>query len=310
MSAKIPKFPGFTAHSDQIFSRSGEALQEGQAIPPQHKHDPTTVLVYGWGDGLPKHVAKYADGFRALFPYANQVVVLSPISKAMFSSLRQRTDHMLPVVNLLFPPTQHQYQHQDHDHDHEHDHEHARILVHTMSNTGAVNYAATLNAYRETHHRPMPHHLLIMDSTPGSTHLSLGNLSRWSRAMALGTAAWFPWPFLLTQTIWGVFLLLHTLLHGWLMGRQSAGAWSIWAVNRSHLESTRARRLYLYGRADDLILWEDIEQHVAQTRRLGWAVDAEVFEGSGHVGHMRMHPRQYWGAVGRGWKGVVQERGM
>ncbi|KAG5981669.1 hypothetical protein E4U55_002705 [Claviceps digitariae] len=308
MSANIPKFPGFTAHSDQIFSRSGEALQDGQAIPSQHEHDPTTVLIYGWGDGLPKHVAKYADGFRKLFPYANQVVVLSPISKAMFSSLRQRTDHMLPVLNLLFPFTQAVHQHQDHDHDPDHDH--ARILVHTMSNTGAVNYAATLNAYRQTYNRPMPHHLLIMDSTPGRTHLSFSNLSRWSRAMALGTAAWFPWPFIITQITCGVILLLHMLLHGWLLGRQSAGAWSIWAVNQSHLESMGARRLYLYGRQDDLIPWEDIERHVAQTRQLGWVVDAEVFEGTGHVGHMRVHPERYWGAVGRSWEGVVRGRGM
>ncbi|KAG6002627.1 hypothetical protein E4U21_002933 [Claviceps maximensis] len=303
MSTKIPKFPGFTAHSDQIFSRRGEVLPDGQAIPPQHEHDPTTVLIYGWGDGLPKHVAKYVDGFRILFPYANQVVVLSPISKALFSDLRQRTDHMLPVLNLVFPSTQ------SLDSD-DHDHHHARILVHTMSNTGAVNFAATLNAYNQTYSRPMPHQLLILDSTPGSTHLSRDNLSRWSRAMALSTAAWFPWPFVLTQMAWGVFLLLHTLVDGYLMGRQSAGAWSIWAVNQGHLESIDARRLYLYGREDDLIPWEDIEQHLAETRRLGWEVDAEVFEGSGHVGHMRLHPEQYWGTVGRSWEAATRRTGV
>ncbi|KAG6057347.1 hypothetical protein E4U17_001424 [Claviceps sp. LM77 group G4] len=295
MSAKIPKFPGFTAHSDQVFSRPGEALQDGQAIPPQHKHDPTTVLVYGWGDGLPKHVTKYADGFRALYPYATQVVVLSPISKAMFTSLDQRTEHMLPVLNLVFPPNQ-QDLHQDSQ---------ARVLVHTMSNTGAVNYAATLNAYREVHNRPMPHHLLIMDSTPGSTDLSRGNLSRWSRAMALGTAAWFPWPFVITQMVWGLVLLLYTA-YLCIIGRQTAGAWSVRAVNQKDFESTGARRLYLYSKEDDLILWEDIEEHAAETRQLGWGVDAEVFEGSGHVGHMRMHPGQYWGAVARSWEEAMR----
>ncbi|GAB0132187.1 hypothetical protein EsDP_00000630 [Epichloe bromicola] len=67
-----------------------------------------------------------------------------------------------------------------------------------MSNTGAVNYATTLNAYQETFGHSMPHQLLAMDSTPGSSDLSWGNVTRWSRAMALGAAAWFPWPFAVT----------------------------------------------------------------------------------------------------------------
>lgn len=47
--------------------------------------------------------------------------------------------------------------------------------------------------------RPLlPHQLLIMDSTPGSSDLSWGNVTRWSRAMALGAAAWFPWSFAVT----------------------------------------------------------------------------------------------------------------
>lgn len=89
------------------------------------------------------------------------------------------------------------------------------------------------------------------------------------------------------------------------MGRQTPGAWSVQAVNQKEFESTGARRLYLYSKEDDLILWEDIEQHAAETRQLGRGVDAEVFGGSGHVGHMRMHPEQYWGAVARSWEEAV-----
>ncbi|KAK2595239.1 hypothetical protein QQS21_007026 [Conoideocrella luteorostrata] len=289
MSTKIPKFPGFSPLSDQVFTRPGQAVgNTGQS--QKHSNDPTTVLLFGWGDGLPKHVAKYADGFRDLFPHATQVVVLSPISRAMFSDLRQRSDYMLPVLNAIFNNKQI---------------DNSRILVHTMSNTGAVNYAATLNAYQEVYKHPMPHDLLIMDSTPGSTEFSLGNASRWSRAMALGTAAWFPWPFLVTQSIWAVFLLLNTL-YAWMVGKESPGAWSVRAVNDTKYEVKRARRLYLYSKDDDLILWEDIERHVAETRPLGWKADVEVFSGSGHVGHMRMFPAQYWGAIRRSWKKAVQ----
>ncbi|OAA49265.1 hypothetical protein NOR_01188 [Metarhizium rileyi] len=289
MASKNPTPPGFTSLSDQILTRPGEAIATDEQEERNAK-DPTIVLLYGWGDGLPKHVVKYADGFRVLFPHATQVVVLSPISRAMFSDLQKRSEYMVPVLKALTNISATL--------------ESERVLAHTMSNTGAVNYAATLNSYQEAFGKPLPHRLLILDSTPGSTDLSWSNISRWSRAMALGTAAWFPWPFAMTQFIWAGFLCL-TSVYSWTIGRESAGAWSVKAMNNEKYESADARRLYLYSREDDLIGWEDIESHVAESRALGRRADTEMFSGSGHVGHMRKFPRQYWAAILRAWQEAV-----
>jgi hypothetical protein len=286
MSSKSPPFPGFTSLSDQVFTRPGEAVEDDSQKKRQQS-DPTIVLLYGWGDGLPKHVAKYADGFRQLFPHATQVVVLSPISRAMFSDLQQRSDHMVPVIKALTKKST--------------DLAAERILVHIMSNTGAVNYAATLNSYQEVFGKPMPHQMLSLDSTPGSTDLTMSNISRWSRAMALGTAGFFPWPFAMTQSIWAMFLCVNSF-YAWTIGRESAGAWSIKAVNNAQYELPEASRLYMYSKEDDLIGWEDIELHVAESRQLGIKSDTEVFSGSGHVGHMRKFPKQYWSAIQRAWQ--------
>ena len=215
--------------------------------------------------------------------------MLSPIAKAMFSDLRQRTAHMEPVLRAAFAGK---------------GDDERSVLVHTMSNTGAVNYAATLNAYREAHGAPLPHQMLVMDSTPGSTGMTPSNVGRWSRAMAMGTAAWFPWPAVVTQAIWSLFLVLNGL-YAWTIGRESAGSWSRRAANDAGYETRAARKLYLYSQDDDLISWEDIEAHVAETREGGWAADTEVFRGSGHVGHMRRFPAQYWGAVGGSWRKAV-----
>ena len=288
MPGKSPVFPGFTALSDQAFFREGVEINEK---PKHHVNDPTLVLLYGWGDGLPKHVAKYADGFRELFPYAKQVVVLSPISRAMFSDLRQRTQYMQPVLKAILNTARACDE---------------RVLVHTMSNTGAVNYAATLNAYQETYGKALPHQLLIMDSTPGGTDLNRMNVSRWSRAMALGTAGWFPWPFILTQSIWAVFLCLNSA-YSWLVGRESAGAWSVRAVLDTKYEVKEAHKLYMYSKEDEIIHWEDIEKHVAESRALGWQADTETFGGTGHVGHMRKFPNQYWAAIQKAWKRTALE---
>ncbi|KAM4063106.1 PaxU [Hirsutella rhossiliensis] len=275
MAAKSPAIPGFSALSDQVFVRPGSV-----DVKPSTS-DPDTVIIYGWGDGQGRHVAKYADGYRRLFPHAKQVVVLSPIIKGMFSDLRQRSEYMVPVVEAMG----------DED----------SALVHAMSNTGAANYAATLHAYRLRNNEALPHQLLIMDSTPGSTDLTPSNVMRWSRAMAMGTASWFPWPTAVTQAIWGVFLCVHSL-YWWMLGRESAGAWSRRAVNDERYEAKGARKLYMYSKEDELISWEDIERHAAETKERGWEAEAELFQGSGHVGHMRQSPAQYWTAIGRAWR--------
>lgn len=279
---KMPSVPGFTAHSDQVFVR--EADQSDKA-PADH---PDVVMIYGWGDGLPKHVSKYAEGYLGLFPYAKQIVVLSPIQKAFNSDLQQRSDSMLPVIKAVFPSGEEAPK---------------KILAHTMSNTGAVNYAAMLNAYQQLYNTPCPHQLLVMDSTPGGTNF-WANLSRWSRAMALGTAGWFPWPFAVTQGIWAVWLMVNGFYEA-LIGRESAGGWSSKAVNDGQYEVDGARRLYMYSKEDDLIHWGDIEEHAALSRKLGREADVEVFEGSGHVGHMRMHGEQYWNSILASWKRAI-----
>lgn len=294
MSDDTPVFPGFTALSDQVFVRDPDVLP---ARDEPHD-DPSAVVIYGWGDGLPKHVAKYADGFRALFPRSRIVAVLSPISKAMFSDMDARSAAMEPVVDALFPEGPQA------DHDAQDDGARgfsSRILLHAMSNTGAINHAATVNAFRARHARPMPHGLLVLDSTPGSTDMTLDNLARWGRAMAIGTAAYFPWPFALTQALWAGVLVINGGV-SWLIGRPHPGALARERSNHPDYHYNGARRLYLYSQSDDLINYADIEGHIAETRDQGIAeVDVRLFEGTNHVGHMRKFPEEYWGAIKASW---------
>ncbi|ATY61705.1 hypothetical protein A9K55_007026 [Cordyceps militaris] len=284
MTRKSPSMPGFARLSDQVFVRSGDAETGADSTT-----NPDIVVIYGWGDCLPQHVAKYADGYRAAFPRAQQVVVLSPIAKALFTTREQRRGHMTPVVEHLFGPPGLGAAETG-----------ATILVHAMSNTGAVNFAATLDAYAARFGRPMPHALFVMDSTPGATDLSWANLKRWSRAMALGTAKWFPWPFAATQSLWALLFLLHTL-YLWLRRRQHAGAWSRVAAHQEEFATREARRLYMYSKDDDLIGYREIEEHAEESKKLGYAVDVKEFFGSGHVGHMRLHPDEYWKAIQQSW---------
>lgn len=288
MPKKLPSIRGFDSLSDQVLVRNGdvEAAADGTT-------NPDIVAIYGWGDCLPQHLAKYADGYRALFPRAKQVVVLSPIAKAMFTSREQRRGHMTPVVNHLFGSSNASQGTGIARSD-------SKILIHAMSNTGAINFAATLDTYSERFKCAMPHTLFVMDSTPGGTNLTWANLKRWSRAMALGTAKWFPWPFVATQSIWAFFLLLNTF-YLWVRRQQQAGTWSRIAANQEAFATKAARRLYMFSKDDDLIGYKDIENHASDSKTLGYIVDTKEFTGSGHVGHMRLHPDEYWAAIQQSW---------
>ena len=287
MAPKKLEIPGFTPLSDQVFSRKS-ALEKGGA-PASH---PQTILIFGWGDGAPKHVLKYADGYQSLYPHANQFIVLSPIFKAIFSDLSDRSAAMRPLIKHVFPTSESR--------------EDPRILIQCMSNAGGINTAATLHEYRETFGEPLPHQLVVLDSTPGNPCLTLETLERWSRAMAMGVGAYLPWPTVITQGFCAIFLAGHRLFET-VIGREAASLFSSGAMNNQVYETTSARRLYLYSKEDDIIGWKDIEKHDAEAKSKGYRTDAVLFEGSGHVGHLRLAPEQYWSAIQGAWKQASEE---
>ncbi|KAK4033276.1 transmembrane protein 53 [Parachaetomium inaequale] len=283
---------GFKKLSNQVY------VQEGQPSSQDSSH-PTTIIIYGWGDALPKHVAKYVDGYRQLFPHARFVLIFSPILKTLYQTLEARSRTMVPAIEAVCPETLKNPSTQGKSDE--------RVLLHVMSNTGGINCAATMNAYtKHTNGAIFPHDMLVCDSTPGSTDF-LPNVGRWSRAMALGAARWFPWPFAVTQALAAVFLgCLHGF--GWLIGATSAAEFSKLAANDARFADEGAKRLYLYSKEDDIIHWEDIEKHAADARQKGFSVTAELFEGTPHVGHMRVHPERYWAAIAAAWTEAVASK--
>ena len=282
---------GFTRLSEQVY-----VLDKPQGDGEREPLHPSTVMIYGWGDARPKHVAKYVEGYRRLFPHARIILVFSPILKALLASLPARTLNMQPTLDALLRInglTEKGDGLAD-----------TNILVHCMSNTGGINLAATMNAYAERFHSALPHRLAVLDSTPGSTDF-FPNVGRWSRALAVGAATYLPLPFAITRGIAAAFL---ATLYGanWLIGRINAANFSVAAVNDTRWCPLDAKRLYLYSKEDEIIIWSDIEKHAAEAKERGYAVDTEMFEGTPHVGHMRKHPEQYWAAIARGWEEVVK----
>ncbi|KAK3984217.1 hypothetical protein QBC44DRAFT_385919 [Cladorrhinum sp. PSN332] len=300
-SPKPPSEPllnSFTRLSKQVY------IQTPSTFPPppessSSSSDPTTIILYGWGDALPKHLTKYVAGFRTLYPSSRLILIFSPILKALYQTLESRAETMIPVIEAIYGPGSYSNltsaikTHPVKE----------KILLQVMSNTGGMNCAATLYAFRKAtdgQHR-LPYTLMICDSCPGSTEF-LPNVGPWSRAMALGASSFLPFiPFVITQSLAAVFLAcLHGF--GWVVGATSAAEYSVAAVNNPTLSDNSSKRLYLYSKEDDIIHWEDIEAHAADARSKGWSVSAEIFEGTPHVGHMKTHSEKYWKAIDDAWR--------
>jgi hypothetical protein len=265
-----------------VYLRNGN--EKSKPVPAD---EPTTIIISGWGDGMPKHVSKYSDGFHGLFPSSRIIVILSGTLQASNQQEEARIQAMMPVVDTIFPtPTGSGG-------------EEERVLIHAMSNV--VGYQR-----RHGTDKTFPHKLLVCDSTPGSLDFA-SQVGRWSHAMAVGTAKFFPWPAIITQGLWYIFLWANWAWER-LRGSEPSGVWANRTMTDKSITSTDTHRLYLYSKEDEIIGWKDLEENVARVKALGWPVDLEMFEGSPHVGHMRLHPEQYWNKISNAWKQAVADK--
>ncbi|KAF7622593.1 hypothetical protein AFLA_009921 [Aspergillus flavus NRRL3357] len=78
---------------------------------------------------------------------------------------------------------------------------------------------------------------------------------------------------------------------------EPSGIWASRVINDLAVVPVESHRLYMYSREDEIIWWEDLVQAADEAKALGYRAELRVFEGLPHVGHMRLHPEQYWKAV-------------
>ncbi|KXJ88371.1 hypothetical protein Micbo1qcDRAFT_166423, partial [Microdochium bolleyi] len=154
-SKQTSPFPNAKRYSDQIFLF--EYPPATSSLPAANTtattdDGPSTVVIFGWGDGQAKHVAKYISGYRAQFPSITRiVVVLATTFKAAYQPLHERVAGMMPVIDAAFPdgpvPVTTSTATSSPDAGEKADKAAARsplspVLLHTMSNAGGINLAS------------------------------------------------------------------------------------------------------------------------------------------------------------------------
>lgn len=294
MSTKCSPFPGFTAVSEEVHVFNPAANTERALLPS----NPDTVIIFTWGNGHAKHIIKYADSYRDLYPDSQIIIVLCTLVGSMYQTVSKRVRSMLPVVasagllsETFNTPLQRRTK--------------RCVLAHIMSNSGTVSFIATLLAYRmlsqdvSQHSGPFPCKLLVFDSAPGGTSL-IQNLGRWSHALAVSARAWLPLPLLVMQALWLAVMLfaegLQRLTRWPAVGRLFPGP-----IVDPELVPKDAVRLFMYSASDKLVNYTDVERHIARLRADGSTCRIEKFDDSPHVGHMRLYPDRYWKSISQAW---------
>ncbi|KAI0082251.1 hypothetical protein K474DRAFT_1655619 [Panus rudis PR-1116 ss-1] len=277
--------PGFQRRGQDVYV---DEVYVDEAIPHAGPSDgPRHVIIFAWMGAQLPHIRKYADQYRAFFPRANRVLVLSR-PEHFYAGARSREASVAPLVQYLK------------EHGVTEGNTSGGVLVHVFSNGGA-NQLIELHEYiapkvpeQPTKAQPI---CFVFDSVPGiatlSSALEAFTAQIQSRLLKLMAYIFF----------FGVYVFL-TISYA-ITGTEPLIDRARRVLNKVDLfpgATVKTPRLYLYSDKDKLVPAHAVESHIDQARQLGLNVKVEKFTGSAHVQHARVHPDAYWHAVKSAWE--------
>ncbi|KFY40120.1 hypothetical protein V495_05613 [Pseudogymnoascus sp. VKM F-4514 (FW-929)] len=253
--------------------KSGDLVRD-QVSPP----NPDVILFMSWLDAQPKHIAKYTEYYKTLFPNAGIILVTASAKDAVFHTKTNETKFYSPIADTLqaLPAN-------------------TRILLHSFSNGGLSNTALASQEYNRRTGASLPIQAHIFDSSPGYPRF-------WADIRAI--KAGLPKNFLVRTFATALLAVAYAFLKSiwWVKGLENPIIIYSKLVNRHELFSKKVPRAYIYSREDQMVQWTDVENHMATAKGLGYEVRGELFEGTQHVSHMPKDSKRYWGIVQSLWE--------
>lgn len=257
--------------------------------PSVYMQDPTNatdgdnrplVFIAFWMNAPPRALAKYAVEYRRLVPTARIVFVRSSSNDFFFRATehaqRMQITPAVEAIRSFAAPEN-------------------PVFLHLFSNGGLSKTVHMLKAYKAATGNPLPFTSMIVDSAPGTASLP-------SAVRAFS----FALPQMWILRLFGKGFLWITLsmmkLIQFITRTPDIISRARKTINDpSLLQAVNTKcvpiRCYIYSDADDLVDYHDIEVHASESEAAGWAVRRELFQGSPHVGHMRIAPDRYWSIV-------------
>jgi hypothetical protein len=263
------------------FSRLNSSIWYYQPTSRTPSNDPDFILLLGWMNAQPRHIAKYTARYEKLYPSAQILAITTSSYDAAFATTAANIKRISPALETLYilPPN-------------------SKLLLHFFSNGGGFTTALFAKCYKEKMGRPLPVTASVFDSSPGKV--------RW-QALARAFAVALPKNIIL-RTI-GILLLQFIFplfkLGNLLTGQEDLVEKTRRELNDKTLFNLNAPRVYIYSIADDMVAWQDVEEHGDEASNLGYTVNQEKFLTSSHAGHLIEDPKRYWRIVQRLWSMIL-----
>lgn len=244
---------------------------------PSYTTSSPLILLFAWNAAAAKHIAKYTLSYQRLFP-SSQIILQRCYTPDMFTRSARYATLLSPALDIT----------------HEHTTSGGPVLVHSFSNGGGNQVNEFAKAWKRKYNSKLPMQVQIMDSSP-----TKGPWMKSYAAISAGLPKTLFWK-------WFGGLLVHMLLLGsflvnMIRGRENKMVVLCREMNDDSVFDNSVPRVYLYSRVDEMVGYEEVEEHAAIAKRKGWDLTMVRFEKSGHCGHVREDEQKYWGTILEAW---------
>jgi hypothetical protein len=236
------------------------------------------ILLCAWNDAAAKHIAKYTLSYQKLFP-TSRILLIRCFTRDAWRSTSAYVRLLTPAMDLV----------------HEHVQGGGEVLAHSFSNGGGNQLNEFAKAWRARFGSKMPMRIQALDSSP-----TKGPYMTMHRAVVLGLPRTLFWR-IFGSAIVHIGLLFYVLVVT-LQGGENKHITIGRELNDENVFDTAVPRVYLFSRADEMVTFEEVEEHVAIAESKGWSVEKVMFEKSPHCGHVREDEAKYWAAIMEAWK--------
>ncbi|EQB56627.1 hypothetical protein CGLO_03346 [Colletotrichum gloeosporioides Cg-14] len=263
--------------SSELSSISLESINE---------KSPTLILLTSWTGADPRNVAKYTKRYNEIYPKTTIMVITTVIHDLVFRSTKEKVATLEPAVKFLRRHISTQSKR-------------PTMLLHAFSEGGSNKAVCLARAYLGATGCQLPVGAFIFDSTPGRPRFSC-NVAAFKRSLPRNKvvrAVGVPAGAVVLGMVYGTYHVLKGPENNVIsQTRKALNDESLWPV-------TSAPRTYVFSEADDLIGWEDIEDHAWESAEL-LGLDSMLlrFRETGHCNHARGNEDEYWTAVMNTWE--------
>jgi hypothetical protein len=236
------------------------------------------VLIFAWNAAAAKHIAKYTISYQKLFP-TSRILLIRCFTRDMFRRTSEYAPLLKPAMDLV----------------HEHVKSGGEVLVHSFSNGGGNQINEFAKSWKQQFGTMMPMRIQVLDSSPTK--------GPWMKSHAAIAASlprsWF-WRWFGGALVH--LLLVCTFVVWTVIGKENKMVILCRQLNDETVFDNTVPRVYLYSRADQMVGFEEADEHADIAESKGWDVTRVQFEKSAHCGHVREDETKYWATIMEAWR--------